>query len=174
MENRRRFQAGEFAAGRQKEINQLVKLAVSVRLIVLGAICAALAGSIVYRAVKGKPILRPAFSDLRFADTWCYGRSDRSFLARAAGAPYLLWVAVTDDTLHVSPHFPFNLMFFAEAFGWDHRVPAKSIVDVRNSARNPAGVAVRYRHRTGDEELLELFVSNPPGLEKALQAARGS
>jgi hypothetical protein len=50
------------------------------------------------------------------------------------GARHILWAAVTKDPLHVSPHLPFNLMFFAEAFGWDHRVPGRTIIDIKKSA----------------------------------------
>jgi hypothetical protein len=142
------------------------------RLTVIGTIlCGALiAGSTFYRIHKGKPILRAQFSTLRFAEAWCSGRSDRSLLARLVSANHILWVAVTKDTLHVSPHIPFNLMFFAEGFGWDHRVPGRTILDIRETQTNAFGrsVAIRYRHQTGDEELLELSVADRPGLLKAL------
>jgi len=142
------------------------------RLTVIGTIlCGALiAGSILYRIHKGKPILRPQFATLRFSEAWCSARSDRSLLARLVSANHILWVAVTKDTLHVSPHIPFNLMFFAEGFGWDHRVPGRTILDIRETRTNSFGgsVAIRYRHQTGDEELLELSVADRPGLLKAL------
>ena len=142
------------------------------KLIALGAfICCALAtGSVFDRLHNAKPILRPQFAELRFSETWCSGRSDRSVLARLVSANHILWVAVTKDTLHVSPHIPFNLMFFAEGFGWDHRVPGKTILEIRETRKNSIGrrVAIRYRHRTGAEELLELRVADGPGLLKAL------
>ena len=86
------------------------------------------------------------------------------------GASHFLWVAVTKDTLHVGPHAPFNLMFLAEGFGWDHRVPGRTILDIHETNPNSqtGGVSIRYRHRTGDLELLELNVSDRPGLLKAL------
>jgi hypothetical protein len=132
--------------------------------------CGLAAGSLFYRTQKGKPILRPNFSELRFLETWCSGRSDRTTLGSWMGASRILWVAVTKDTLHVGPHAPFNLFFIAEAFGWDHRVPGRTIVDIRESGldSNLRGVLFRYRHRTGDLELLELSVSDHPGLLKAL------
>jgi hypothetical protein len=142
------------------------------RLTVVGTIfCGGLiAGSTFYRIHNGKPILRPQFSELRFSETWRSGRSDRSLLARLVSANHILWVAVTKDTLHVSPHIPFNLAFFAEGFGWDHRVPGRTILEIRETEKNSFGtrVAIRYRHRTGAEELLELSVADGPGLLKAL------
>jgi hypothetical protein len=72
----------------------------------------------------------------------------------------------------VSLHFPFNLIFLPEAFGWDHRVPGKTIMNVRESASRVRGILIRYRHATGKEELLELQVSNVPALMKALADIR--
>jgi len=143
------------------------------KLIALGAIlcCVLATGSVVYRLHNAKPILRPQFAELRFSETWRSGRTDRSLLARLVSANHILWVAVTKDTLHVSPHIPFNLMFFAEGFGWDHRVPERTFLEIRESEKNSLGtcVAIRYRHRTGVEELLELSVADGPGLLNALQ-----
>lgn len=134
---------------------------------------AVLGSSVAYRLRNAKPILRPTFSELRFSETWVSGRSDRSALARLLGASHFLWVVVAADTLHVSPHLPFNLMFLPEAFGWDHRVPARTISEVREVGGRVIGnsVLIRYRHKTGDEELLELNVLNASQLIRALQAA---
>jgi hypothetical protein len=129
--------------------------------------------SVVYRLSKAKPILKLHFSDSRFAETWCSGQSDRSVLARLAGAKNVLWVIVTKDHLHVGPHFPFNLMFLPEVFGWDHRVPGKTIMDVRETSSGSHGrVLIRYRHKTGDEEVLQLQVSGVQTLLKALADIR--
>jgi hypothetical protein len=120
-------------------------------------------GSILYRVHRGKPILRPELPQLRFVETWCSGRSNRSVLASLVGAQRFLWVAVTKDTLYVSPHVPFNLIFLAEAFGWDHRVPGSTILDARQSAQDSreSRVLIKYRHKTGDEEIFELSVRDP-------------
>jgi len=145
----------------------------SFRLTIAGAIiCGTLfTASAFYRVHRGKPILQPHFTALRFSENWCSGQSDRSLLARFVGAKHILWVAVAGDTLHVSPHIPFNLMFIAEGFGWDHRVPGRTILEVRETEENSSGrrVAIRYRHRSGKEEQLELRVADGPGLLKALR-----
>lgn len=132
------------------------------------------ASSILYRLSKVKPLLKPDFPDSRFSETWSSGQSSRNFLARLAGAKSFLWIIVTKDHLHASPHFPLNLMFLPEAFGWDHRVPGKTILDVRETspASQQRRVLIRYRHATGDEERLELQVSNVPALMKALADIR--
>jgi hypothetical protein len=130
--------------------------------------------SLLYRWSNAKPLLQPEFADSRFNATWCSGRSDRSILAQLIGARMLLWIIVTKDHLHVSPHFPFNLMFLPEAFGWDHRIPGKTIMDVRQIAfdSGQSGVLIRYRHATGDEERLELQTNDIPGLMQALAEIR--
>jgi len=147
------------------------------KLLVVVIICsfALAAGSVLYRIQKAKPIMRPDFPEPRFAESWCSGRSDRNVLARLVGAKNFLWVVVTKDYLHVSPHFPFSLMFLPEAFGWDHRVPGKTIMGVGKTASESSGraVIVQYRHATRDVELLELRVSDVEELLNALAEIRG-
>jgi hypothetical protein len=131
-------------------------------------------GSIAYRLQKSKPIMKPEFSEPRFSEKWCSGRSDRNTLARLAVAKNILWVTVTHKELHVSPHFPFSLMFLPEAFGLDHRIPGRTILDVHevSSTSLERSVLVKYRHATGDEENLELWVSDAPTLRRILSEIR--
>ncbi|MCC6472901.1 MAG: hypothetical protein IT514_04065 [Burkholderiales bacterium] len=135
-----------------------------------GVIAAALvaAGSVAYRLHQGKPFLEPPRDGLLFFERGVSGRSDRSALARLVGARGLLWVAVSGAELHVSPRFPFNLMFAPEAFGWDHRVPGRTILEIRDAGAGR--VSIRYRHRTGDEEWLVLEVAEVGTLRAALRA----
>ena len=65
-------------------------------------------------------------------------------------------------------------MFLPVAFGWDHRIPGKTILDVRQTSRGPdqGGVLIHYRHATEEEERLELQVSDVPALMKALADIR--
>lgn len=135
-------------------------------------VCLLAAGSLYFRTHRGKPILQPNFVELRFFETWRAGQSDRRLLGRwMADAAPVLWVAVTRNSLEVGPHFPFNLLFAAEAFGWDHSVPGRSIMEIGETA-HLGGVAIRYRHRTGDLELLELHARDRAALVKALRAIR--
>jgi len=131
-------------------------------------------GSALYRLQKTKPMMRAAFTDAQFSELWCSGRSDRSARARWAIAKNILWVIATKDELHVSPHFPFSLMFLPEAFGWDHRISGRNILDVSETSSSFLGrrVRVKYRHATGDEEHLELWVKNIPDLVRALADLR--
>jgi hypothetical protein len=142
---------------------------------VMVAFLALATGSVLYRLQKTKPIMKPDFPDPRFSEAWCSGRSDRNVLARLFVAKNFLWVVVTKDYLQVSPHFPFSLLFLPEAFGLDHRIPGKTILDVRETSSAVLGpsVLIQYRHATGDEEYLELRVHNATALTQALAKIRG-
>lgn len=135
-----------------------------------------LVGSVAYRLQKSKPMMMPEWPQSRFSETWRSGRSDRNPIARLAFAKNFLWVKVAKDELHVSPHFPFSLMFLPEAFGLDHRIPGKGILDIREAYSSVLGrtVVVKYRHATGDEENLELAVSDAAAFMKALTVLRQS
>ena len=138
------------------------------------AIVAIGAGSIWYRFEKSKPIMKFEFAEPRFSESWCSARSDRNILARLGIAKNILWVMVTKDELYVSPHFPFSLMFFPEAFGLDHRVPGRTITEVREEASTTGRhrVLLKYRHATGDVENLDLRVKNASSLMTALSQIR--
>src|SRR5262249_52655928 len=130
--------------------------------------------SVLYRLSKEKPLLKPDFLDSRFSTSWRSGRSDRNILARLIEAKSLLWVIVTRDHLNVSPRFRFTLMFLHEAFAWDHGIPGKTILDVRETpwGSDQGAVLIHYRHATGEEERLELQVSDILALMKALADIR--
>jgi hypothetical protein len=142
--------------------------------IAMWAFVTVVASSTLYRLHKTKPIMKPHFPEPRFSETWCSGRSDRNALARSIVAKNFLWVVVTEDDLQVSPHFPLTLMFLPETFGLDHRIPGKSIMDVRETSSEllGRGVLIQYRHATGDEERLELQVNDVATLKKALGRIR--
>jgi len=65
-------------------------------------------------------------------------------------------------------------MFLPEALGLDHRVPGKNIIGVREASSSLLGrsIVVKYRHATGDEEHLELWVKDIPTLMRALADLR--
>ena len=132
--------------------------------------------SLFYRLNKGKPIFKSGFSEVYFNENWCSGHSDRRFTSGLNQAPGILWIVVAPGRLQVSPHFPFNLAFVAEALGWDHLVPGNSILDVRlvSSGTAAASVKIRYRHLTGEEETLHLVVQDREAFLAALAKIRAS
>lgn len=132
-----------------------------------------LAFSVTYRLAKGKPIFRPSFAHVRFLETWRSGRSPRDALTRLSPRQRWLWVAVTNDELWVSPHFPFTLLFLPEAFHLDFRIPGKTIIQMteKESAGNHL-VLIRFRHATGEEDSLEIVVENIATFRNAIAAIR--
>lgn len=130
--------------------------------------------SVGYRLYRGKPIFRPDFPDARFLETWRSGSSNPSLVTKLSGARNVLWIAVTQGELWVSPHFPFNLMFLPEALHLDFRVPGRGILDVteRSSGLAEHPVQVRFRHATGDEDSFEIMVQDIDAFRKAVAAIR--
>ena len=129
--------------------------------------------SVAYRLYKSKPIFRPDFDRVRFTDTWQSGWSNRDSLTRLGGARNFLWIAVTQDELWISPHFPFNLLFIPEVFHLDFRIPGRAVLEM--TARSVGGESrgiIRFRHATGEEDSFELTVKDLEGFRKALNAIR--
>ncbi len=129
--------------------------------------------SVAYRLYKGNPIFRPDFDQVRFLDTWRSGWSDRDTLTRLGGARNCLWIAVTQDELWISPHFPFNLLFIPEAFHLDFRIPGRAVIKMteRSVGGESRGI-IRFRHATGEEDSFEFTVKDLRGFRKALNAIR--
>lgn len=129
--------------------------------------------SVAYRLYKGKPIFRPNFEQARFLETWRSGWSDRDTLTRWGGARNCLWIAVSQEELWISPHFPFNLLFIPEAFHLDFRIPGRAVLEMteRSLGRESRGM-IRFRHATGEEDSFEFTVKDLQRFKKALNAIR--
>jgi len=130
--------------------------------------------SIAYRVYKGKPIFRPEFEEVHFFETWQSGWSNRDWLTRLGGARNCLWIAVTQDALWISPHFPFNLFFIPEAFHLDYRIPGEAVREfTRRSSGDETGVVIRFRHATGQEDSFEFTVKDFQKFQEAMKQMRG-
>lgn len=138
-------------------------------LLATGWLAGMLGLSIAYRVSKAKPILRPNFPDVRFLETWRSGRSNRAVFAWLGEAKHCLWVAVTRDDLWVSPHFPISLLFVPEGLHLDFRVPGHSILKVEDVLPGHS-VRVRFRHATGEEDMVELELKDPGSFKQAIHA----
>jgi hypothetical protein len=82
-----------------------------------------IAGSIVFRLQRGKPIVPRLPVDAIFKERAASGRSRKNFLTAIGGASNCLMVAVTADEFIVTPFFPFTLMFLPEIYDLEVRVP---------------------------------------------------
>lgn len=162
-----------------REIKVVSNLTVSKKLFRIGfllgiaGIGSVLVLSVAYRLYKSKPIFRPDFDRVQFLDTWQSGWSNRDTLTRLGGARNCLWIAVTQDELWISPHFPFNLLFIPEVFHLDFRIPGRAILEMtEKSLEGESRGIIRFRHATGEEDSFELTVKDLEQFRKALNAIR--
>ena len=132
--------------------------------------------SVVFQLTRGKYIFRPEFAGAAFAERWRSGRSLRNTMTRLGGASGCLWVTVTADSLLVGPHFPFNLMFLPELYGLEHRIKRDDIrgVEQHRSLFGRPSVHVRFLRSDGEEETLELQLSDPQQFTAALATGGAS
>jgi hypothetical protein len=119
-----------------------------------------------YRRSKGKAVLTRAPEDSLFVEKWTSGR-ELGGIRTLGGAKNCLIVAVTIDTLFVSPCFPFSLMFLPEIWGLEHRIRTRDIrsVDRRQGIFGSTQVVTFEGSRR-----LELRLRNPQGFERALKS----
>ncbi len=78
--------------------------------------------------------------DAVYQENWGSGRSLNTLWGRIGGASNCLIVAVTRDTLTVTPRFPFNLMFLPEVYGLELTAPL-----ARVRVENPAAGLLKLR-----------------------------
>jgi hypothetical protein len=118
--------------------------------------------SIIFRRRAGKPLMPALPSDPLYGET------------RASGgvASHCLIVAVTDEALLVTPRFPFNLMFLPEVWGFEHKIPIKSIQEV-SAKRRWWGSNVRVWYGS-NRRSLRLRVLDPVAFERAVGRARSA
>lgn len=91
--------------------------------------------SLVYRALKGKPIFYRRLPRVRFREWNATGNSQRNWFTRLGGANGCLVVQVTDDVLDIHPFVPFNWLFLPEILGIEYRVPLSGVASVRPVVR---------------------------------------
>jgi hypothetical protein len=130
--------------------------------------------SVIYRRSKGKPLFRPRFERPLFLETWRSGHSLRSLITRFGGARNCLWIAVNENSLLVAPHFPFTLMFLPEIYHLEYAVAGHSIRAVERAdgllTRNRVRVTVE--RQIGDEETFDVYLRDPDGFIRAVEAIR--
>lgn len=87
--------------------------------------------SVCVRHLKGKPIFPKAPPGSLFVEKRGSGRSLRTIWTRLGGANKCLLVAVTHESLLVTPQFPFNLMFLPEIYDLDFEVPRSEVTSIK-------------------------------------------
>jgi len=137
--------------------------------------------SLVYRALKGKPIFYRRLPRVRFREWNATGNSHRNWFTRLGGANGFLVVQVTDDVLDIHPFVPFNWLFLPEILGIEHRVPLSGVASARPVPVERAfthtvfrkfvkrrGVEVELVSGEGAREKVSLWLKEPEGFLSAL------
>src|SRR4051812_1216237 len=95
-------------------------------LVLLLWVAAAVTASVFFRLSRGKPILFFSVPNAVFQERTASGRSNDRWWRQPGGASNCLVVAITRDRLVIRPFFPFNLLFLPESYGLEHDVPLTS------------------------------------------------
>ena len=113
---------------------------------------------VIVRRRRDKPIIPKVPSNALYAER------------RASGgmASNCLIVAVTPETLVVTPRFPFNLMFLPEIYGLEHNISRADIAQV--SAHGSRGSNVTIACRSG--RVLKLKLRDPEAFVATLKGTR--
>jgi hypothetical protein len=106
-----------------------------------------------------------------YSDSFCSGRSLKSFRTRFGGARNCLKVVVTQDDLFVLAPIRF-LVFFTEKFDLEHAIAKRSITQFSmfRVMRQP-GYRVTYISQSGEVRTIELWPRRPKEFEQAMDLA---
>jgi hypothetical protein len=116
------------------------------------------------RRAQGLPFFRPEFPASAVQQTWISGASSRGLLGRFARSNNCLWFALTNDTLYVGAHFPFNLFMPRFLAQLDLTIPIATISSVTEKSSLFGGGLVRIAYDANDgtrgiarEEYVDLY-----------------
>lgn len=129
-------------------------------------------GSILFRRLRGKPILRSGPRPYRYREGWISGYSHRGLLTFLGGARNCLTVTVTDSLLTVHPNFPFSLFFLPEVYDLDHRIPLEQLRSVEKKQKFfSTAVDVTYETARGVLRTVSIFVRDKDQFVYSIQMA---
>jgi hypothetical protein len=129
-------------------------------------------GSILFRRLRGNPILRSGPKPYRYREGWISGYSHRSILTSFGGARNCLTVTLTDSLLTVHPNFPFSLSFLPEVYDLDHRIPLDKLRSVEKKQKVfSQAVDVTYETARGTLRTVSIFLRDKDSFIYSLQMA---
>jgi hypothetical protein len=103
-----------------------------------------------------------------YSDSFCSGRSLKSFRTKFGGARNCLKVVVTRDELFVLAPIRF-LVYFTEKFDLEHSIAKKSISEFAKFRRlQLPGYRVTYISQNGEAHTIELWPRRPKEFEQAM------
>ena len=125
------------------------------------------------RRRRGEPVFRPDLPETVFLETWVSG--GRSLLGWARNC---VWVAVTQDAVHIGMHFPFNLVVprsWSRSFAQDLKIPLSSIVGTENRHGFFEGstLEVKFRDESGQPRSIGLKLKREDAFLRHVMGARG-
>ena len=139
--------------------------------VAIGWIVFAIIISAVIRVRRGKVLFPKPSSNALFSERICSGRSFSTIWARVGGARNCLLVTLTEKTLAVTPHFPFNLIFLPEIYGLEHNIDISAIRDVTEK-KGILGSSVTVAFTGLREQRFELRLRHQDGFLQALRKLR--
>lgn len=95
-----------------------------------GSVIVMIGTAVIVRREQRLPFLKPHLPYVVFGENWCSGASSLGLLGAFGWAGTCLWVVLTETSLHVGLHFPFNLVFPRVLVGLDLSIPVSSLVAV--------------------------------------------
>jgi len=125
--------------------------------------------SLVYRRMRGKPLIYAKLEGTKYRQTNASGHSHKSWITRLGGARGVLVVQVTADELDIHPFPPFNWFFLPEIYALEYRVPLSGVraAEVRKGFFSKAVDVVMTTPDRGDEKVT-LYLAYPEDFLTAL------
>jgi hypothetical protein len=117
----------------------------------LGSLVTGFGAAALLRRAQGLPFFRPKFADVEVEQHWRSAASSLALMGRLARASNCVWFALTRDTLHVGPHFPFNLFMPRFFTGLDLAISVAAISSVSKKTAALGGDYVRVEYEVRDE-----------------------
>jgi len=138
-------------------------------LVPLLGVAAWVGASVIYRRMRGKPLVYAKLSGTKYRQTNASGYSHRSWVGSLGAARGVLVVQVTADELDIHPFPPFNWFFLPEIYGLEYRVPLSSVrsAELRKRFFREAVDVVITTPERGDEKIT-LYLAYPEQFLAAL------
>ena len=108
--------------------------------------------AVLLRRAQRLPFFRPEFPDVEVQQSWRSGASSVGLVGSLGPANNCLWSALTGDTLHVGPHFPFNMFMPRFIIGLDLTIPIADITAVSEKTASFVGDYVRVEYKVTDAQ----------------------
>ena len=124
------------------------------------------------RRSAGLPFFQPKLANVELRQNWISGGSSVGLMGSLGWANNCLWFALTDDTLYVGAHFPFNMFMPRIFMQLDLAIPVATITSVSEKTGSLRGDWVRVEYQaasTARTEYVDLRVRRDDRFLEILQ-----